>query len=402
MTVTRLFTTARFTAHARISAHARITAVGVGAAGLVVAAVAAVSTGAPAQAASSPLSSFTAPLLGSSATAQATRLPAPPRVNGMFAQSMGDYGATYTTAGPGAYGVLADRPAFVAKVGRGYQSSYGQANVTIIEVKPRTNLATEIKAAAEHDGVSKGKVTTSTTSDGWTVWSFAETQDGSSYNEAAYAGKGNQIVRIFCSWQSGLDTPTDTPLGCTDPAKVVLQVARTAPRAPSAGGLGTLIPAKGPVGLKPSFASVTSSGLLWPTRNEASEALTGDLGKATVDLYWTVPGAPGLVATVSATTLASMSAVPAFLDTLCPASLKTCTPRPDLAQAPPGGKAAAIEYHPEGQKGIWALETQVAGSGRLLDIGCALGSTAERAMTPAEVNRCTAALAAVRTAMLPR
>ena len=348
------------------------------------------------------LSTFSAPLDGTSATAQATRLPSPASAQRYVAHELGDYGTVYTVAGPLATGVLADRPAFVAKVSRQLPASDGVVATSIIQVKPGTDLAAEVTWASGHDGMTGSTPRTSTLPGGWMVWDYGVSADKDVHRQAVYAAKGTQIVRVYCQVQNDAAKPASTAPLCKDPVALARGIVQTKPALPSTSAVKALLPPRTPAGLTPQFANVSRSGPLWRSLFGADESLTTALGPQTVNVTWTVPGSPGLIVQATQTTLASLDPTPRFLSDLCPMGSATCTGRADLAVTPPGGLAVADAYHPKGEAGTWALETQIAARGRLLDIGCAAGDGNTRAMTDAESATCATALASVRAVMLPR
>jgi len=356
---------------------------------------------------------FATPLLGSTVSQQWSRLPDPAALlcgerceTGILRRPAFENGAAeYIPAGPGSWGVLADNPALVGKVARFYRGGDVYAGAQIIEVVPGSSMETIVKDLVKDDRTltasAPGLRIASTTEypDGWTLYLTNAATPGDYPEEklrAAYATKGNEIVRITCSGPVKAGEKLCGGIGDT-----ALAIARTAPSSSVDPAVADLAPATPIPGLVPVLASDIRSRDFWGVRAQAPKPMMNALAPMTLTLQWSVPGYPRLAVLAAVVSSRSQAGLSRFLSTLCERGDETCTRRSDLGSVPVGGQAAGTAFIASTTEGtgIGTLEYQ-AGDGRLLvDVACT--ANAGRELTTREVAACRRAITDVTTAWFP-
>ena len=368
-------------------------------------------TAGPAHAAG--VSDFDAPLLGSTASRHWSRLPDPIDLlckdacrKGLLPGLASENGAAaYIPAGPASWGVLANDPALIGKVARFYQGDSLYAGAQIVEIRPGTPLEPLVSRMAQEDlahvGVSRAKAvaSTSTQSDGWTVWitEAVSPKDRSLDRfQAAYAAKGNEIIRVFCDGAMRFGSAF-----CGGLSDTALSIARAKLGATIPARTAALAPATPVSGLSPDFASKIDSREFWGNVLQAPMSMIRGLGPQTLALQWSVPDAPALTVNAAVTTLKRQQGLKAFLGTLCAAGNPTCTTATTLGPTPRGGRAAGMAGRPEGETGDWWMEFQAGDNRRVADLQCFAKEGYTRALTPAERTACAKAISSVAAALFP-
>lgn len=349
---------------------------------------------------------FNAPLLGTTAVQQASRLPQADDITCGARCSTGllpgpvtlNGPATFIPAGPASWGLLADDPALVGKIGSFYQSGDTYAGVTIIELLPGTPSEAVMKSLIKGERTSLGApglkfASTEIQPDGWTLW-LTNIVDNPNYPgsrvRAAYATRGNEIVRVWCD-----GAPPSKSKLCGGIAATGLAIARTAPAPSIDVGSGSLMLAGTTPGLRPLFQKSGDSAGIWAI-TKPSKGMRASLGPSTLALEWGVPSQPRLSVHALTTTLASQKELRGFLATLCPKGDKSCKARSDLAPTPLGGQSAGTEIFQEGSTKVIGVELQAGDDRFLLDVVCE--APGGRVLSTAEKRACAQAISEVSQA----
>lgn len=350
------------------------------------------------------LSDFSAPLLGTTATAQLTRAPDARELSctrgcasGLFRGPAYPQGVSYVTPGPAAWGVLSSSPALAAKVSRFYFGDHDQsAAVTLIQTSSGADTAATVLQIAKDDNVSSRKLAKTQATGGWTLWTSADVAvGGGSSRKAAYAGRPGQIVRVACTHSSSASSAGE----CTNVGALALTIAQKQPSVPQIAA--NLLPAGTPTGVTSQVADLQDSAGIWGQWLGGPASFVSALGPLSSTLEWSVAGAPALTLSGVLTTLTSTAPLGEFLATLCTPSTKTkCSVIKDLpASVPAGVQASAASFYLEPNAAPSAIEVQLGGMGKMVDLGCAVKDGFTRAMTAREISACRGAISSVAGAI---
>lgn len=358
------------------------------------------------------LSDFNAPMLGSTASEQWSRLPSNSVIFDDGKQNyevfLGwDNGeATFTVKGPGAWGVLATSPYFERKLSRFFTEGPDYYATTIIELTKGAPTDAVVASLAKEDfasaKVTPGKklVTPKKESDGWTVWTSKpapSTVDPKETIHTAYASKGQEIIRVFC----GGDLSSRKGQCDWGPA-LALHIARTKPDLEYPKDVAALSPTRTASGLRPEMATYLMSEDIWVQNLEAPKSMSQFLGENTLNLQWGVPSQPALQVRAAITSLPDQLGLDEFLADICRPT-QSCSTVRDLAPTPKGGQSAGVISWPEGEKkSTWHMEFQAGDNKRVASIYCTVGDGYERALTTAEVASCTTAIKVASAAIFAR
>ena len=358
------------------------------------------------------LTDFDAPMLGSTASAQWSRLPSfsviidDGKSNFDVVLGADDGESVFIAKGPGAWGVLADSPYLMSKVSRFYSAAPEVFATTIIELTkgaPTESVVTSL-ATSDFAGtkVAAGTkiVTPRRESDGWTVWTTKPARSKNDPNDVvhtAYASKGREIVRVYC----GGDL-SDRDGQCEWGPALALHIARTKPNLTYPKDVSALAPKRGASGLKPEMATFLVSEDIWEGRMDAPRSMAQFLGENTLSLQWSVPGQPALSIRGAVTSLPDQLGLDEFLADICRPT-QTCAVVRDLAPTPANGQSAGVISWPEGEmKSTWHMEFQAGDDSRVASIYCTVGDGYERPLTKAEASGCRSAIKAAAGAIFAK
>lgn len=357
---------------------------------------------------------FATPLLSSNSSQQWSRLPDPEALlcserceTGILRKPAIENGVSeYIPSGPASWGVLSANPALVGKVARFYRGGDVYAAASIIEVLPGISEDGIVKDLVKDDSTNSGgapglTITSETPqSDGWTLWmtNAATRKDYPAEKfRAAYATKGNEIIRVSCS---GPMKPGERL--CGGIGEEALKIARAVPSASIPPAVARLAPSMPIPGLTPVFAAESTSSDFWGELAQAPKPMMKALAPSTLTLQWTVNGSPRLALYAAITSTKSQAALEEFLSTLCEKGDEYCTPRSDLGPVPAGGQAAgsAIFAAPQVGADVSALEYQAGDGRRQIDVVCTANSG--RTLKQREVAACKRAIKNASRAWFPK
>ena len=327
---------------------------------------------------------FNAPLMGTTATAQATRFPELSEVlcsddscsEGLFesASSGGvEYStrqimrdASYTQVPEFRQGVLASwSDASVA------EGAYASASFTIAEYAAGTNLETVITEISDMVGISLTK----TEVDSVTVWSGEasdESDDENIYSgtnfKAVYAIQDNSIIRATCQFDAVAAKTTKCALG--NMTKMVVGISKKSPSTvlPDEEKITSALPTHYPADMRPLVVISVPSQAAWGERVSSDDPLYPELANSSTAMtQFTLSGSPRMRIKANFTDIEASQNLTDFVEDGChPTDTRDC-----VSEELPGSLAIQKTYFDKGTDFANAQASIIgAGNGRLLEMFC--------------------------------